>query len=193
MSFLTAVDDQGRAWELSRNLERIPRWGGRTIVPFSVLQHSVLCYNIAKGQEASEYRQLVALLHDIEEGVIGADLSRRYKTDAQREVEDSLRQQLFAEINLPYPDNLDWEWMEGVDQDAAMAEAAVLLRPPESKEVLHGHLVAGGILDPHFDQHQTLVWDATQFGGDLLRKRFVEHFHNLTDTRQVKALRGRSR
>lgn len=48
-------------------LHRIPRWGGGTIVPYDVAEHSVRCALLVRSWGAPESVQLEALDHDIHE------------------------------------------------------------------------------------------------------------------------------
>lgn len=52
-------------------LSRTPRWGARTKLPWSVLEHTTLVVHILQKTGASDYEIKCGLLHDASEAVLG--------------------------------------------------------------------------------------------------------------------------
>ena len=176
--------------DLAVLLSTVPRWGGRTLVPFSVLQHSIVCGRLASKADRSPIEQLACYLHDAEEGVIGADVARPHKTDAQAEYELEMRRQIYREMKIPYPDEDMAAFVKIIDDFEALAESEILLPPMERIRVLDAHEGDTPDMDDVFTAAE-IVWDVAQ----LTRNEAVLAFHtevsDLLNERSVKTLRQR--
>ena len=111
--------------EIAHNLSRLPRWCGSTIVPWTVLQHSLAAELLVRGPSRTH---LLALLHDVEEAVVN-DTPQPYKTTAQADLGDEVRAAIFAELGIPGPSLFEDVNVGEVDAMLRVAEAAVLLHP----------------------------------------------------------------
>lgn len=184
------LDPERQEFALATLLSTVPRWGGRTIVPFTVLQHVLVCGRLAAAAGRSPIEVLACYLHDAEEGVIGADIARRHKTDEQRQYEEQLRREVYAELKLPFPDSEMEGFVKIIDDFEALAESEILLPPLERIRVLDGHEGDTPDIDDVM-QAAGVVWDVARLTPNEAVAAFVEEVSALRQTRSVKTLSQR--
>ena len=84
--------------DVAIGLSRIPRWAGATIVPWSVLQHSLATHRVMVkvfSFSAGQVLRLRGLWHDCEEMATG-DIPKPFKTGEQAVLGDELRAEIFC-------------------------------------------------------------------------------------------------
>ena len=177
-------------FDLAVLMSTVPRWGGRTLVPFTVLQHSIVCGRLAASTGYSPLNVLACYLHDVEEGVIGADIARHYKTDAQSELELSIRKAVYAELKLPYPDSEMLGFVKNIDDFEALAESEILLRPLQRIHVLDQHEGDTPDMDDVLTAAE-VVWEVAQLTRNEAVLAFVDEVTALRAERSVKTLSQR--
>ncbi len=119
--------------DIAHGLSRVARWNGQTSGPhaFTVAQHSVLVVDIltALHEDLSKEDQLVALLHDAPEYVIG-DLISPFKRAVgadYKALEDSLMAAIHLRFSLPAkPTQKLQRWIKKADTISAHLEAIAL-------------------------------------------------------------------
>lgn len=113
--------------DVSRNLSRLPRFGGATVKPWSVLQHSLLVWRLAERDGAPAEDQLAALLHDAPEYLLG-DMMSPLKAICPdyRVIEARLTLAVRARFGLAL--RSDWSEVKGWDRAAYEAERALRVR-----------------------------------------------------------------
>lgn len=115
--------------EIALTLARVPRWNGQTIVPWSVLQHSLAAAVLAMGARLTPEAQLYALWHDSEEALVG-DTPSPFKTAEQAKLGDDLRQTIYrATLQLPYPSESVRAEVAVIDERLRHAEAHAFIHP----------------------------------------------------------------
>ncbi|MEE8607951.1 MAG: hypothetical protein V3S55_10110 [Nitrospiraceae bacterium] len=127
--------------EIAERLSLIQRWNGRTTIPWTVLQHTILAATLLPD-DALPHLRLTVLLHDAAEGWTG-DIPRGFKCPEQVDLENDI----LAEIYLGH--RLVPVWTQSVkrsvryvDDFAAMAEAQCFCHPVERRAVSARHLSA---------------------------------------------------
>ena len=115
-------------YEVGARISRVLRFNGQTIVPYSVLQHTLAGYEILRKRSKDPYERVVWLLHDSEEGWVG-DTPKPFKTDEQKLLGDSVREEIFHYNKVPYQDPRDITVLAQLDNDMADAEANIICFP----------------------------------------------------------------
>lgn len=175
---------------LAQLMSTVPRWGGRTIVPFTVLQHVIACGRLAQTGTPSPIQELACLLHDVEEGIIGADVARNHKTEEQRLYEDTVRQEVYKGLKLPYPDGDLMEYVKVLDDYTALAESEILLPPLQRIAVFNAHEGDTPDAEQLMDAAQ-VVWDVALMTRNEAVEAFTARVDELRGTSSVKSLSQR--
>jgi hypothetical protein len=116
---------------IAYSLESVPRFGGHTIRPWSVVQHSLVVYRLAKRAKERDpvtwaRMPLHALLHDAHESLTG-DIPTSFKTRDMKELQQALDYRIYERLGvLPLPDNQERSLLAFFDQEALLAEAFVV-------------------------------------------------------------------
>lgn len=164
------------AWGLSKT----NRWGGATIVPWNVLQHSLAIFALTEGE--GPILRSAALFHDIEEFATG-DIPRGFKTVEQEMLGDDLRKRLYREtLRLPYPDNGTLGRVKMLDNSIARAESDCLCHP-KAREYMQKVECTPAAWDT--------VWDLVDIEPREGVHLFVEIAKKLLDDPRMKALSAR--
>jgi len=108
---------------IARALSRVQRWNGDTIVPWTVLQHTLA--GLALIPDTEVVAATYWLLHDSEESLTG-DVPMPFKTGEQVVLGDAIRNQILKSLGLPAPDAGAIERIRKMDERLAAAEAQVL-------------------------------------------------------------------
>jgi hypothetical protein len=135
---LDLLAPQPSDWEdadLALGLARTYRWGGHSAwpLPLSVAQHSITVMLLRRAQAPvplSPQQELMELLHDAEEGLLGFDaisVIKPFLGDGFRALTLRLEQAIFARYSLP-----DWQ----VDQHALHKHADRLAAASEAVHVV---------------------------------------------------------
>lgn len=184
------LNPERQEFELATLMSTVPRWGGRTLVPFSVLQHVIACGRLAASANRSPVEVLACYLHDVEEGIIGADVARRYKTTEQSALEEDIRQGVYRELKLPYPGSEMQEFVKNIDDFEALAESEILLRPMARIRVLDQHEGDTPGIDDVLSAAE-VVWEVAQLTRNEAIAAFVAEVEELRAERSVKTLSQR--
>ena len=170
---------------VARGLSTIGRWNGRTVLDrvgqrFSVLQHSLLCGALLEGVPV---HQLYALLHDIEEVVVG-DTPAHFKSEEQSELGREVRRQMFQALKVPVvtPDSVIWKAVKHADHMARSAEAYVLLNPRELANDVYAEYLDYDVVDQ--------VWGLLDIPPRTAIDLYVDRVEQLFGDTQVKRLRS---
>lgn len=110
--------------DIAISLSRMPRFGGHTRLPYSVLNHSINCYYeaVSRGYDIEDCK--LALCHDFSESTC-IDLPRPFKIQLPKYNEIELLHQnaIYERFNI----NGDHNLLKEVDYDMAVYEARVLM------------------------------------------------------------------
>ena len=110
------------------SLGRLPRFAGHTTEFWTVLQHSLLVYDLSRGLEGSV--RLAALLHDAGECLIG-DIPTPFKHPDYHALERQFVERLCHREKIrPYSWYKAWQDIEALDKRAKEIEGAQLTRGP---------------------------------------------------------------
>ena len=130
--------------DIAIGLSRINRYGGQTVVPWSVLDHSFLVAHLTNTRRAATTEAcLWALLHDWHE-VLTGDIPSPFKTDSQRELQQVLDRRLIlalADKGLPLTVE-DLKLVHRMDIRAYFAEISVLMPNLLLREIERGSVQA---------------------------------------------------
>jgi len=177
-------------FDLATLMSTVPRWGGRTLVPFTVLQHSITCGRLAQSTGRAAIELLACYLHDVEEGIMGVDIARPFKTDEQAALEEAIRRSVYAELKLPYPDPEMLEFVKNIDDFEALAESEILLRPMQRIAVLDQHEGDTPDMDDVLGAAE-VVWEVAQLTRNEAVAAFETEVAALRADRSVKTLSQR--
>lgn len=108
---------------IARALSRVQRWNGDTIVPWTVLQHTLA--GLALIPDIEVVPATYWMLHDSEESLTG-DVPKPFKTAEQVTFGDAIRNQILKSMGLPAPDPGALARIQVMDERLAAAEAQVL-------------------------------------------------------------------
>lgn len=126
--------------EIAERLSVVQRWNGRTTVPWTALQHTILAATLLP-EDTSPYLRLVVLMHDAAEGWTG-DIPRPYKVPAQAELEKKILGEIYHSIAhaslIPWT-NRALTALQYVDDVAALVEAECLCHPEQRHRVVNSH------------------------------------------------------
>lgn len=116
--------------DVAMALSRIPRWAGSTLRPFSVLQHSLVVWEMATAAEDGAMTRLRALWHDAHEFATG-DIPRPFKSEEQRDIQNKVQHMLWTKtLELsPFPFPPDRDVVKELDEEALNAEAHLIVHP----------------------------------------------------------------
>jgi len=174
-SFVPTVRD------VAVGLSRIPRWAGATIVPWTVLQHSLACYRITAESGLSPETQLLALWHDCEEMATN-DIPKPFKTPEQVALGDTLRVQLYrGALGMPEPRDFVWQPVHMADETIRDAEAHCLCHPTSRADF-------GLPFTPAVDA----VWDLIPASPNDTIAMFVNITGGLLKDKTIRALQTRA-
>jgi hypothetical protein len=126
--------------DIALSLGRVPRFGGATRRWWTVLQHSLVCYEIARhmgGVYADPFMQLYALMHDAHEAVTG-DIPAFWKTPDMGELQDELDARIRFHLGFRKPTAAEKATMKHLDTIALRAEAWVVGPPTITRYIARG-------------------------------------------------------
>jgi hypothetical protein len=121
--------------DIAIGLSRMPRFGGQTRRWWSVLLHSIVCYQIAESHldfsttaEEDDRLRMLCLLHDSHEAIT-ADVPAFFKPVALKAYQLELDQRFLGSLNLWPISKVEEDFIKWVDDEALRAEA-LLVGPP---------------------------------------------------------------
>jgi hypothetical protein len=118
--------------DIALALSRIPRFGGHCRRWWSVLNHSIFVYELAKQLREPNKVLLALLLHDAHEALT-SDVPTDFKPDAMKEVQASLDDRIFTSYFANYGGAPGYQEVTGkikhYDRRALVAEALVVGPP----------------------------------------------------------------
>lgn len=163
--------DLGDGWaptlkDIAFSLSRLPRWGGATLVPWTVLHHSLAMYRLAlMVPHRKPATLLFCLMHDVDEMATG-DIPKPFKTDQQAELGEALRQWFYKQaFRVGYPDEGTQEAVKFLDHEAKIAEVHCFCHP-RSRMDLDGFDVPMDIVD--------IMWNMFTEPTERLIDEFIE-------------------
>ncbi len=163
--------------EVALTLARIPRWAGATLVPWSVLQHSIAAFRLAESMGLDDTTQLAALWHDAEEMATG-DIPKPFKTAEQSQLQDALHQWMYKKVlRMPYPSQGVRGVVKGIDIELKKAEAHCYCHPLMRMDE--------EFLNPTLEPIDT-CWNLQGAPEHILVQEFVEATERLTKGRQLR-------
>lgn len=130
---ITLEDGNPTVPDIARGLSRIPRFGGQTIVPWSVAEHSLVVEGIV-GYMFQNLKWLPAdttlhaLLHDAHEMMTG-DIPTTFKTDDMKRLQKRLDVRIYQGLGIMPPSIEQQAIVKLADREALLAEARVVTPP----------------------------------------------------------------
>jgi len=118
-----------KAIDIAWSLSLINRFVGHTLMPWSVLDHTGLCYSLAYAETngaLNDYDKIGILLHDAAEMVLG-DMNRPLKSamPEYKVAEGRVLAAILARFNVN-PDKVNWELVSRYDNQALWVECQAL-------------------------------------------------------------------
>ena len=123
--------------EVAERLSLIQRWNGRTTVPWTVLQHSLLTATLLPADANNPYLRLVTLMHDAGEAYTG-DIPHGFKAPEQAQLELDILAEIYEGLSLVPPCRSGFgvnAVLRKADDFAALVEAQCICSPAERREV----------------------------------------------------------
>lgn len=148
--------------DIALSLSRVPRFGGHSVEPWSVAEHSMVVALIARyttipeeGRQVIGSRQeMYGLVHDMHESVTG-DVPSTWKTADMRAAQEQLDVRLYATLGIMPPDSNMIAFVKRCDRAALLAEAK-LLASAGVYEAIRSGIGVDGEQQPEAD-HSALV------------------------------------
>lgn len=154
--------------DIALSLSRQPRFGGHTVDPWSVAEHSMVVALIARYRSSHVYGRVVAgtitelyaLLHDAHEAVTG-DIPSTWKSPDMRILQEQLDVRIYESLGMSAPRPLQRDMIHECDRLALLAEAKVVAPSGVyekiredigmiGEEADHDALIAVGDIKMHF-------------------------------------------
>jgi len=90
------------------SLSRLPRFGGNTRVPYTVLKHTILGCRLCDSLGLPQTVRKAYFIHDMSEGVIGVDIPTPVKKAcfSIQAIESRIQEVLFKSFNAEYCDEV---------------------------------------------------------------------------------------
>ena len=155
--------------DIARALVGMNRWGSNTIIPFSVLHHSLMMHDGLGGKLLPFY----ALWHDAHEFATN-DIMPPFKTPEQRALQEKIQDWLYkALLMVPGPGPVEIMAIKGYDDMCAAAEAHMLCHPNVRKR----------FLEPH-DREVAMLWELLDMPDREAVKRFCDLTQSYLDLHQ---------
>lgn len=152
-SGVLVMPDNGAApplCDIALALARQPRFGGHTIDPWSVAEHSMVVALLARWRHSpaliGALPELHGLLHDAHESVTG-DTPSSWKTDETKRLQQALDVRIFASLGIDLPAEEIRTLIHQCDRAALLAEAKHLAAPGVYAAIRAGSGV-GGVAQP---------------------------------------------
>lgn len=152
--------------DIAHSLSNICRYNGHCKRFYSVAEHAVLTYEIARKLWPNDLDvQWAALLHDASEAYVG-DVTSPLKAQLPkyREIEDSIQDQIATEFNIVWSKHVK-EAVHKVDVEALATEAPMLFKDVSSWGALDG-----------VDKHTELLRDKFPLTPYSARELFLKTY-----------------
>jgi hypothetical protein len=114
--------------DIAVSLSRVPRFGGHTLRPWSVAEHTLACELMG---QLRAYGTLILghlLLHDAHEAILG-DIPSTWCTDEIKMLKEELDVRIYESLDWPEPDVEEQVLIKNIDHAAVLAEAQILGPP----------------------------------------------------------------
>jgi len=167
---------------VARGLSRTQRFNGDTLVPWTVLQHTLAGFDLFP--EGDVVARFAWGLHDAEEALTG-DIPKVFKTPEQSALGDEIRDRIYRALKFPTPVGPLADRIKEVDALLAVSEAEIL-SPPATRE----EFLAYG--EPAPDRRaMDLIWGLTDMTPREAEYAYLEIMQALAEDRKVRSLQGR--
>jgi len=155
--------------DIARALVGMNRWGSNTIVPFSVLHHSLMMHEGMKMQKSfgtpHKLLPFFALWHDAHEFATN-DIMPPFKTKEQRDLQEKIQVWLYkALLMVPGPSAVFKLAIKSYDDMCAATEAHMLCHPNVRKR-----------FPEPADREVSLLWELL----DMPKREAVQRWTSLT-------------
>jgi len=131
--------------DIALSLSRQPRFGGHTVDPWSVAEHSMVVALIARYASHAPLgsrQEMYGLVHDAHESVTG-DIPSTWKTPEMRAQQAQLDERLYVTLGITPPDSAMSRFIKACDRAALLAEAKLLATPGVYEAIRSGIGVDG--------------------------------------------------
>lgn len=167
--------------DIAYGLSRTNRWGGATIVPWTVLHHSLAIFALTEGETITV--RAAVLFHDIEEMVTG-DIPRGAKTPEQEALGTEIRKWMYKHtLKQPYPDEGTLAKVKIYDESIARAESDCVCHP-RAREYMKAVECTPAAWD--------VVWDLVDIDQREAAHTFVDIATKLLEDPRMEALSARA-
>ena len=130
--------------DFAYGLKQIVRFGGQTVVSWTVIQHLLACMQVAREEHRTQsilpaLEEMYCGMHDMHEALT-SDVPNGFKTESFEELQDDLDVRIWRRFGLPSLDGqlAMREYIKQVDRRMLLAEAAVVT--PEQMIVILNEL-----------------------------------------------------
>ena len=118
--------------DFAYGLKQIVRFGGQTVVSWTVIQHLLACMQVAREEHRTQsilpaLEEMYCGMHDMHEALT-SDVPNGFKTESFEELQDDLDVRIWRRFGLPSLDGqlAMREYIKQVDRRMLLAEAAVV-------------------------------------------------------------------
>lgn len=152
--------------DIAHGLSRLVRYTGAIEVPYTVGYHSLLCYYVANKLGLNTRVQLIALLHDATECIVG-DLNRIVKQllPEYKKLEDNIALTIWEMVGIEPPTEEEYKTIKKIDNCLLVNEIKQLT----NREHKFDHL-------DYFDIHVPI---ANGFSMNYIRDEFLYEYYKV--------------
>ncbi|MDO6628734.1 MULTISPECIES: hypothetical protein [Bacillus cereus group] len=124
--------------DIAHSLSRMPRYAGHLEKFYTVGEHSLYCYWIAKKLGFSPLIQMYCLMHDASESIV-CDLPRPLKDQVPeyKKIEDGIMSTIWDMVGIPHPTKEDYHIVKKIDNTILIFELIQLAQRFDIPDVEH--------------------------------------------------------
>lgn len=124
--------------DIAHSLSRLARYGGHLEDFYSVGEHSVYCYEIAKQLNLTPLQQMYTLMHDASESIVNDVVTPlKQHIPLYKDIEHNVMNVIWDMIGVPHPTEEDYEQVKLIDSTLLVNEMNQLGKRQDTPNVSH--------------------------------------------------------
>jgi len=156
--YLNITPDSVDIYDIIHALPRINRFVGHSCRPYSVGEHTIYCYTMAKELGYTPRQQLVTFLHDFTEAYVGDCPSPLKKLlPFFEEIEHEVEKAIYQKLNIPMPTEEEYELIKKVDLTMLVIEMRDLTLH-DHEEFINNFIYQDMLKNPNFVLNKKLFF-----------------------------------
>lgn len=169
--YLNITPDSIDIDDIIHALPRINRFVGHSIRPYSVGEHTIYCYTMAKELGYTPRQQLVTFLHDFTEAYVGDCPSPLKKLlPFFEEIEYEVEKAIYQKLNISMPTEEEYELIKKIDLTMLVIEMRDLTLH-DHEQLINSFIYQDMLNNPNFVLNKKLFFKE-KYIQFLLKKIF---------------------